>query len=414
MGYIKMLYYEWIEKLQNTQGTNNKIAVLKEAIESCDTFKTYIQKCYDPYFNTWTKKFDIPKNPAATIGKGSAFSLLLDAINSFNSRSNDNIEKVFFILNNSNVEELPHLVNFLKKDIRAGISISSINKACPNLIHEFEVALAQPFNDKKINYPFMGESKFDGGRIIAIVKDKNVTYYSRNGKIKELDNRFDEELLALSFNNDVVFDGELMGEDFQQTMTQMNRKHDKNTKQLIYHIFDLVSYNDWISENRTMKFFDRKILLWQAFSSLIMVKPLETIKYVGYRWINNEAEMMEFYKEQLTLGFEGIMIKDPEAPYKFGRSYNIIKLKPETTEDLVVIDVEEGEGKYKGMMGALVVDYKGVKVNVGSGYSDELREYFWNDKENLIGKIVEVKFQEVTPDGSLRFPVYVRTREDKL
>ena len=84
--------------------------------------------------------------------------------------------------------------------------------------------------------------------------------------------------------------------------------------------------------------------------------------------------------------------------------------------DLPVIEVLEGEGRLKGTFGAFVVKYKNNTVNVGSGFDDETRKQIWEDKDNLIGRIIEVKYKEISKDKktgleSLQFPIYVGLRE---
>ena len=109
-------------------------------------------------------------------------------------------------------------------------------------------------------------------------------------------------------------------------------------------------------------------------------------------------------------GYEGIMIKDPQAPYECKRSASWLKLKPFIEVSLAVVATEEGTGKNVGKMGALVCegvdDGKAIRVNVGSGFTDEQRDEFWSCKVD--GHIVEVRADAVTQnqDGtySLRFP----------
>ena len=107
-----------------------------------------------------------------------------------------------------------------------------------------------------------------------------------------------------------------------------------------------------------------------------------------------------------------------DTPYEFKRTKNLIKCKKFYTYDLKCIGVEEGTGKNKGNLGAIVVDFKGNPVHVGSGFSDEMRNNIWNDPDSIIGKIIEVKYKEVTKNKdtgaeSLQFPVFVSIREDK-
>jgi DNA ligase-1 len=128
--------------------------------------------------------------------------------------------------------------------------------------------------------------------------------------------------------------------------------------------------------------------------------------------------MNEFADECLGNGFEGIMIKDRDAVYQCKRSASWLKLKPVITVDLAIVAVEEGTGRNKGRMGAIVCegidDDRDIRVNVGSGFKDSDRDNLWDDRDNLIGRIVEIQADVVTQnrDGgySLRFPRFERFR----
>lgn len=81
------------------------------------------------------------------------------------------------------------------------------------------------------------------------------------------------------------------------------------------------------------------------------------------------------------------------------------------TEEFTVIGMIEGKGKFSGMLGALTVDVDGVSVDIGSGFTDEQRDWLWNSCDP-VGSLVEIKYQEKTKDGSLRFPVFLKFRND--
>lgn len=105
-----------------------------------------------------------------------------------------------------------------------------------------------------------------------------------------------------------------------------------------------------------------------------------------------------------------------DAVYKCKRTTDLVKIKRFYTMDLPVIDVLEGEGRLKGTLGALIVQYNNNTVNVGSGFDDETRKLFWSKKESIIGRTVEVKYKEITKDKktgleSLQFPIFIRLRE---
>jgi DNA ligase-1 len=151
------------------------------------------------------------------------------------------------------------------------------------------------------------------------------------------------------------------------------------------------------------------------------------VAVVGHELVDLDTDEGQLrYKEinqkAVAGGYEGIMIKDPEAPYECKRSVAWLKLKPFIEVSLQVIQVEEGTGRNIGRLGALVCegvdDGKSIKVNVGSGFSDSDRDIFWSASSKVVGQMVEVRADAVTQnqDGSfsLRFPRYLRFRGFKV
>ena len=146
-------------------------------------------------------------------------------------------------------------------------------------------------------------------------------------------------------------------------------------------------------------------------------EQLPNVTYVANELVDLDTELGQArYKEINAMavagGYEGIMIKDPEAQYECKRSVAWLKLKPFIEVSLEVKSLEEGTGRNVGRLGALVCegmdDGKSIKVNVGSGFSDLDRDTFWNSNDEIVGQIVEVRADAVTQnqDGSfsLRFP----------
>ena len=140
-------------------------------------------------------------------------------------------------------------------------------------------------------------------------------------------------------------------------------------------------------------------------------KYLQTVP----RWTTSTDydEIKKLHDDFVADGYEGAMVKDLSAPYKFGRGYEIMKLKAFHDVDLKIEKLLEGTGRHSGKLGSVQVVFNGVDVQVGSGFSDELRETIWNNPDDFVGRMIEVRYQEVTPDGSLRFPTFVCFRNDR-
>tara|TARA_B100000900_G_C20430695_1_gene654848 strand:- start:354 stop:941 length:588 start_codon:yes stop_codon:yes gene_type:complete len=195
-------------------------------------------------------------------------------------------------------------------------------------------------------------------------------------------------------------------------MRQAYRKDDVDTSGTFLSLFDYVPLKEWQSRNATMTCTDRFERLLDLIDenniNLNIVTPIDReIVDTDYTEIKR---LHDFYVQS---GYEGAMVKMTNSPYKFGRGWEVMKLKAFHDVDLPIQQLLEGTGKHSGKLGSVVVNYKGVNVQVGSGLSDELRETVWADQESFIGRIIEVRYQEVTPDGSLRFPTFVCFRNDR-
>jgi len=150
---------------------------------------------------------------------------------------------------------------------------------------------------------------------------------------------------------------------------------------------------------------------------------MPNVTVVGHELVDLDTdEGKKRYKEinakAIAGGYEGIMLKDPEAGYECKRSVAWLKLKPFIEVSLTVVAVEEGTGRNVGKLGALVCegndDGRDIVVNVGSGFTDVNRDDYWTSREDVVGKVVEVRADAVTQnqDGtySLRFPRFLRFR----
>ena len=319
----------------------------------------------------------------------------------------------------------------LIKDLRCGTSEKTVNKvlkAFPNIkpVPVFECMLAHDGanHEKKITGKKLLEPKLDGVRVITIInaENKTATMYSRNGK--ELEN-FSHITKAIEanielFERSMVLDGEMVSSSFQALMKQVHRKSDVQSDDARLMLFDMLPLSEF-QKGKSVLGQKRRSNLVRAMKptfdkigsiDVIPQKEVDLGSYVG------ELEFKQYNKEAIDAGFEGIMIKDVDAIYECKRSVSWLKQKPFIEVSLEVTNVEEGTGKNEGRLGALVCsgvdDGKAIVVNVGSGFSDDLRTEFWNSRDSLPRQIVEVRADAVTQnqDGtySLRFPRFLRFR----
>ena len=300
----------------------------------------------------------------------------------------------------------------LKKRLAIGVSTKTINKVFPGLIQTFDVSLANKFDwERTQGRNEVGiEPKLDGIRCFSIVENGDVKMFARSGKlITNFQDTLAPELVKLG---DGCYDGELMGKDFVSLMRQAYRKDGLDTSATYLALFDYLPLEEWKSKKTVMTCAERHEILLDhlAFkgANLDLLHPVE-------RWTveNCYGSIKECHDEFVKEGFEGAMVKFLDAPYRFGRGWEIMKFKAFHDVDLPIEGYEEGTGRHTGKLGAIVVDHKGVRVKVGSGFSDDLREQIWANPDFFMGRIVEIRYQEITPDGSLRFPTFVCFRNDK-
>ena len=270
------------------------------------------------------------------------------------------------------------------------------------------------------------QPKLDGVRVLAHVEisKSKVTYYSRKGlTFSSMEHLTDDCLkMAMAFQGglvgvsaldesegkyrDIVLDGEVFGDSFKESISAV-RKKDKAAISTKYHLYDWMFADEFFGVECPRKQITRLKILKSAYNSID--PELERISFVPTFRVSSESEAILKYEKFIDMGFEGAVLKKPNTPYSFRRSYDWMKMKPEESADLMIVGYEEGTGKYEGQIGALIVDFNGVEVNVGSGLSDALRASLMG--ERFIGRIIEVEYMEVTEDGSLRHPRFVCFRD---
>jgi len=326
----------------------------------------------------------------------------------------------------------------LLKDLRVGVSETTINKVLKKkgseakkyLTPKFQCQLAKSVELSKLST--YGEryvdQKLDGVRIITVINvdSKTVTQYTRNGRenhnFPNISNNLKKIIPYLP--GSIVLDGEMISQSFQELMTQVNRKKSIDTSSAKLALFDIIPLHDFKQGKSSSTQKERTILLsnmvglFQKFTNnSVYVIPKLLIDLSTKEGID---KFNVFYKDTISAGYEGVVIKKIDGVYECKRTSSWLKLKPIIEVSLEIKSVEEGTGRNKGTLGALVCEgideNKHIKVNVGSGYSDEQRSNFWKNKNDIIGQIVEITADAITSNSSnedifsLRFPRFLRFR----
>jgi len=312
----------------------------------------------------------------------------------------------------------------LIKDLRCGVTHKTINKHSTMKVPVFECMLADDSkkHEKKMTGEVYVEPKLDGVRVITIcdVDKDEVKMFSRNGKelsnFPKVQEQFDSMLDQMS--ESMVFDGEIMSDDFQTLMREIHRKGGAKTNDAVLNLFDCMPLEYFKEGSYPYALNTRKELL-QSFN---YGPNISVVEFVAMNLDDDDGQKQfaDYNRLCIDKGFEGIMVKPITGIYECKRSSLWLKVKPFIEVSLTVKDLEEGTGRNVGKLGALVVEGtdmdKFIKTNVGSGLTDSDREMFWKHRDDVIGRIVEVRADAITQnqdtdnEWSLRFPRFLRFR----
>lgn len=444
--------FKAMEKIGSVSSTLAKQEILADNFTN-DALKTFLFFTYNPYLQYNIKKIPTQKYDDTKMCEECSldtyfkFTVLLGDLNKRNISGNNAINAVKEFLESCNVEEYTWYCRILKKDLGIGLATKGINKVFKKLIPEYEVLLADKIPPESLNLDtpealklvpnrFITQYKIDGYRLNLFVYDGGkVEMRTRNGKFVSGYTQLEKD--ASKLPPGFVYDGELVSSklfDWINENMESNKptvpnrdlfseamshafSHEKD-KEGIYNIFDIIPIDEWNTKRFTEPLSDRTERLNNLDTSgLTSIRVVPTSR-VFYK--NNPKDMEDvvaMFHQFLEWGWEGLMIKNWDSNYECKRSKNLLKMKLMDTVDLEVIDVFEGNNKYTGMLGGVIVDYKGFKLGVGSGWKDSERQYYWDNKNEILGKTIEVAYQAETKnkDGglSLSFPIFKSIRLDK-
>lgn len=408
-----------IMDIQDAQGTNRKKQLL-EYHSNNDTLKDILHFVFNPYIRTGIGKtklhnmplgIDIPEDIENYTIQGTMTYLL----HNNTGRDVDVLRVMQFVEGqtfgvNPRFSEI--LYDVFTKDLKMGISTTTINKVFPNLIPGFGLQLACKWQDNISilqNQEIFVTEKLDGNRCFAQVKDHKATLFSRSGRIIEGLTDVEQELSAFI---DGWYDGELLARTFNETQSTIRKKGTK--KDVVFNIFDYLTLEEVEKQTGTEDYMDRRGMLDGIFVYCNATKYTKPVPLI-YKGKFDEDTVLSLLQQYTSNGSEGLMI-NLNSPYQFDRTNQLLKVKNMGTIDLKIIGLQEGRGEFANTCGALTVEYKGYPVGVGSGLSKFDREYFWNNKEDIIGRVAEIQYFEETRDQngnlSLRFPVFKGLREE--
>lgn len=411
------------KQIQNTSSKKDKERIIAENKDS-ELFKQCLVFLLDDNITTGIAKKSLTKDI-----KYNGYTILYDWTELMQYLQKNNTGRDIDILvaqsflMTQDEEDKWFYEGMITKSLKLGCDKKTVNKVIPELIPHWDVQLGSGFDKLKLkqNEYFYLSQKLNGIRASAI----NNKFVSRQGKTINGMQHILNDIQMLTNGTNMFFDGELIRKNIDGITDNENFRigtgiinSDASTKEEIkFVIFDCFPKDELKDGKSKDKYSKRKQQLLY-YNAEIKVKGLTNIEVVPMMYEGTDtSEIMKGLDYASEQGWEGIML-NKNTPYECKRTTNLIKVKKFLSADLEVVDVLEGDGRLKGTLGALVVKYKNNTVNVGSGYDDETRKKIWTNRENMIGKIIEVKYKEVSKDKktgleSLQFPTYKCLRNDK-
>lgn len=424
--------------------------------KSNNLFVTMLEFTYNQFITTGLSKKKITKNVAPISMSDTNIYEAIEYIVKNNTGTNKDIAWIKGYIELQDECLHTFLSEFFTKSIKIGINASTVNKVIPGLIPQFGLILGEKYDDFKVHVEgkrFIITFKLDGMRLITIKKGDIIKFRSKEGHPIEGLIELEEE--AKKLKKDGVYDSELVAdgifycarEMYQETMKRARIKGIKTGLRM--YCFDYIeNEEDFFNGVCNTPCEERK----QQLCDIIKDSDVNLIKYLKPLYIGKDTSVI---RKLLTIVVkskqEGLMINIADAPYECKRSKNLLKVKKFLTADLRIVgyeqtdknfvkpdfinpdevrlDVEEVEERNKRiayirqqidkkeLIGALVVDYKGHKVNVGSGLTVWDRVRLWDKRDELIGTIVEVQYLKESKNRnggiSLSCPTFSRMRPDK-
>lgn len=409
-----------LERLESDNSRLAKEAVLKEFSDS-EAVKTLLIMAMDPF-----RRYKITLRENEIEGKGfrkienswKEFVIIADRLASSKGVCDSDKNTVVQWIEDHTPASAEFYRRVINKDLRCGVSGQTVKKIFgPGLIPEFSVQLAQKYDGTSGSW--YASPKLDGNRAVAIRNDDGWVLYSRSGKEWKTVPHVNKELEKLDVLQITFCDGELYTKEFPFEKIQSALRSEKirqpEAHLVKYFIFWMGDKKDFFFHQKPSTI-DGIKLMEKAHGEL----SLEKIEIIPQYKVELTKEVADHYNKTFSdNGFEGVMFRHGEIGYDYKRSAYLLKYKSFFEEDFKVIGFEEGKGKNKGSLGAIVAEVRRKhtvetkEVSVGSGFTDEMRDKVWNNQDFYLGKMAEIKFQELSQYGIPRFPIFLKWKLDR-
>lgn len=426
-----------IKELRKTSSRNEKESILI-ANKDNETLKRVFYLAYDPSINFYIKSIPYEDNwkhgEYFEYDENDEFEILFDVLETIYSRELTGNKAISFltgVLSERSTEMQELICNIIKKDLDCGVQTTTINKIWKGLITDPPYMGYQLFSEKLIKsfkLPCYSQIKLDGLYADVFVMKDSVSYRSRSGiscKFK-LPDSVEEKLINLSQYSDSEFvlhcealvrKGDSFTEFEERKIGNGYLNSDESDpEKVVIVIWDVVGIDGYNNRKSTEEYIER----FNLVEKIVEYVDTPHIQMVESRFCNTTQDVIDHFVEARSKGMEGTVIKSPKLKWKDGKVKDGLKLKNEFECEMKIVGFQE-HSKKSGQIGAIFVESEDgvVKCKVGSGLTDTQRKKFFLTQDEMIGKIVTVRGNDLVTNElkqdqySIFLPRFVEVRDDK-
>ena len=419
---------EFVDAQNATNSNTDKLNVLKKYANN-EAVRNALEYTYNTFKQYGVTSANCKKNSnLVKYGYSDLFKLLDDLSIRFITGHTAISLVNGFVEANKKHEDL--IFSIIDRNLKTRSTTSMINKVIPDLIPTFDVALANSYDEKMakkvdFNDTWFVSRKLDGCRCICIInEDGEPTYFSRAGNEFLTLKNLDAEIISLGLKN-MVIDGEICmldangNENFQGIIKEIKRK-DHTIENPFFYMFDILTMDEFVKKEGTTPFSVRNVQL----DNLFFQREFNHIDYLPQTILIDEQMLMFHVTTAKENGWEGLMLRK-DAPYQGKRSNDVLKVKSFYDAEYIVVDIENavnrvivnGKEVEELMMRNVVIEHKGNRVQVGSGFSHEQKRFYFENPNEILGKQITVQYFEESHNQnggiSLRFPTVKAIYENR-
>lgn len=411
--------FEILEQMSKMSGTGSRKDKLALFERHKDILHNYMHIALNPY-----RVFHINQIPDKSESLHKWCPLTLDELAHYleqqkgGTKSNKDLVRLFL------EQQTPLAAKWCEKAILKNVVIGVEAKSLNKIGYElpvFKCLLADPnkHNDLSgMKWPCIMQPKLDGCRAIWLMVDGKRVFMGRNGREVENLEIYNHIKVDPAYDN-MVLDGEFFSYDRKfNSIVGYFTAHDRPLPEDIkFVVFNVMTIEEWEKQECKLNQEQQLDLIFE----ISQAQGSKNVSQVYYNHARDDADARRWYDQFLKDGYEGAMARNVDSTYKWCDTSDrcavdegiVVKLKPFEYADCIIKGSYAGNNANSNRLGGFLLDYNGVEVSCGGGFTHDMREHYWEIKNSLVGRWCRVKFTEKTEDGSQRFPIFDSLRDGK-